>query len=143
MDCARICLVRTNAAAIGCQAFELADVFLQKLWRLSLDLRRIFSGEHARQRRELIHWFSFVSKNLADVDAIAHQLGETGRVLTERGVTRSHCLLAKDALLAGLKEINGSRWTSDLGEAWARALNDVFDAMAPTTAAEPALSLAA
>ncbi len=140
MDGASVCLVRTNAAAVACKAFEIADVFIDRLTAECPDLGRKFRGDRARRRRALVQTFAWVAKNLGCLHSISGDLEATGKRLALSGFGRPHADAARRAILVALQEYSGTAWKPELAAAWGKALDEVFGAM---TIAEARLARAA
>ncbi len=140
MQWSSVCLVRSNAAALGPKATSFADEFLDRFVRECPELSRALTWNREERRRSLLETFAAVVKQAGHSQALATRLIVISAANERRGVRRQHYHLGREILLELLAEYNGPSWNRGLAAAWEELLDHVVIHLSPPQSFEEALA---
>ncbi len=115
--------VRSSFKVVAFRGEELAEQFFTRLFQMQPALRRMFSGDAWQRDRDVMTGLGTLVKNLHRVEVIAYVLEDAGCRCERAGVQPHQFGIARDAMLASLRELLGSKWNAQLEESWTEALN--------------------
>lgn len=137
MTPADIAAIRTDFATVAPQADAFAARFYERLFVIDPDLRPLFPGDLAPQRRKLVQALAMVVAGLDRLDGMIGTIAELGRRHGGYGVEAHHYASVGEAILATLEErIEG--FGDRNRAAWGRAYATLADVMISAASAEPA-----
>jgi len=119
-------LVQTTFATIAPIADDAALLFYQRLFEIAPELRPMFRGDMAEQRRKLMQMLALVVNGLNRPGAIVPGVRNLGRRHVAYGVKDHHYEAVRIALLWALGKTLGEAFTPEVEEAWTHA----YDALA-------------
>lgn len=108
---------------------ELADRFHARLFATNPQMRPLFPRDLSSHKQDFAAGLRQVVKNLNRLDALSASLMEIGSRQERSGWTPGHFGVARQALLATIRDIAGPRWTPELESDWTEALNTVVSLM--------------
>src|SRR5688572_8694945 len=107
MQWSSVCLVRSNAAALGPKATSFADEFIDRFVRECPELSRALTWDREERRRSLLDTFAAVIRQAGHSQSLAARLIVISASNERRGVRRQHYNLGREILLEMLAEYNG------------------------------------
>ena len=123
MTPSQIANVRETFQFIAPQGDEMAEVFFERLFTREPFLRKVLPQDHWIRSRDLLTGMGLLVKNLHRLDAIEHVLTEFGAKAQRAGVSPHHYGLARQAMLATLREFAAETWNDDVESDWTEAFN--------------------
>ena len=112
-------LVQASFTTIAPIADDAAALFYRRLFELDPSLQRLFRGDMAEQRRNLMQMLTAAVKGLDRVDRLVPVVQDLGRRHATYGVEDRHYDTVGAALLWTLEKGLGDAFTSETKEAWA------------------------
>jgi hemoglobin-like flavoprotein len=122
-------LVQGSFAKVVPIADEAARMFYDQLFAIAPQVKPLFKGDMAEQRRKLIAMLATVVGGLGDLPSILPAASALAKRHVDYGVTASHYALVGGALLWTLERGLGSAWTPDVAAAWSSAYTTLSDYM--------------
>ena len=104
---------------------ELVDRFHARFFAQNASLRPLFPRDLSAHKQDFTAGFRHVVRNLHRLDAIAPMLMDVGSRQARAGLTPGHFGMAREVLLATLRDIAGPRWNEQVQQDWTEALNAV------------------
>jgi hemoglobin-like flavoprotein len=108
---------------------ELADRFHARLFAMNPQLRPLFPRDLSSHKQDFAAGLRHVVRHLGRIDALTPMLMDIGSRQARSGLTPGHFGLARESLLATLRDMAGPRWTPELELDWTEALNAVVSIM--------------
>lgn len=121
--------LRTNFKVLTPQGEELFRRFFTRLFNAQPGLRQNLPRDFAQQHRDHLSTLGSVVKNLHRLDAVEHILMDLGARAQRAGVQPQHFGVAREHLVATIRELSGPTWNEDLQADWTEALNVVASVM--------------
>ena len=112
-------LVQNTFAIITPIADDAAVLFYQRLFEIAPELRSMFPGEMAEQRKKLMQMLTAAVKGLDRLDQLVPVVQDLGRRHARYGVEDTHYDTVGEALLWTLEMGLGAAFTSEVRTAWA------------------------
>jgi hemoglobin-like flavoprotein len=111
-------LVETSFQRVAAEADRAADLFYERLFAVSPDVRALFSPDLAEQKKKLMQTLEVAVVNLRHLDSVTPALKEMGRRHVGYGVTVPQYALVGGALIWTLHKMLGADFTPELRAAW-------------------------
>jgi hemoglobin-like flavoprotein len=111
-------LVRHSFDAMWPVHRKFAATFYRHFFELAPDARRLFPDDMERQHVKLMDMIAAIVGALDERELFQSIIRQTGRQHASFGVTPSHYLAFRDALIASLEEQFGAEFTPALRQAW-------------------------
>lgn len=111
-------LVQKSFNSVKVNADQAADLFYERLFSVTPELRAMFPADMAEQKKKLMDMLQVAIDNLHRVDVIMPDIKEMGRRHKGYGVTVSQYALVGGALLWTLEQALGADFTPELKAAW-------------------------
>jgi len=125
----QVAQVQQSFAMVAPVADEAAALFYGRLFEIAPQLRPLFRGDMAEQRRKLMATLAVVVNGLTRLEAILPAASALARRHVDYGVRPDHYRPVGLALLWTLERSLGSQWTPDLAAAWTAAYTTLSDYM--------------
>jgi hemoglobin-like flavoprotein len=125
----QVAQVQQSFAMVAPVADEAAALFYGRLFEIAPQLRPLFRGDMAEQRRKLMATLAVVVNGLTRLEAILPAASALARRHIDYGVRPDHYRPVGLALLWTLERSLGSQWTPDLAAAWTAAYTTLSDYM--------------
>lgn len=135
----QLTVVQDTFAVIAPIADDAAALFYRRLFELDPDLKSMFKGDMAEQRRKLMQMLTAAVKGLNHLDRLMPVVEDLGRRHAGYGVTDAHYETVGTALLWTLEKGLGNAFTREAREAW----TTVYGMLAKTMKNAAARELAA
>lgn len=116
----QITLVQTTFGQVK-DADLLASRFYGRLFEVNPELRALFKGDMADQRKKLIHVLAVVVRSMTSLESIVPAVEALGRRHVGYGITVEHWDMVGSALLWALEDAFGEAFTAEVRDAWAAA----------------------
>ena len=111
-------LVETSFQRIAAEADKAADIFYERLFAVSPDVRALFSPDLAEQKKKLMQTMEVAVVNIRHLDSVTPALKEMGRRHVGYGVTVPQYALVGGALIWTLNRMLGPDFTPEMRAAW-------------------------
>ena len=111
-------LVQESFALVAPIADQAGALFYNRLFQLDPTLRSLFRGDIEEQSKKLMQMLAVAVASLDNVESIVPALHALGRRHDAYGVTKQHFDTVATALLWTLETGLGSRFTSEVRQAW-------------------------
>ena len=111
-------LVQQSFAQIAPVADDAAALFYRRLFQLDPQLRMMFPGDMAGQRKKLMQMLTAAVKGLDHLEQLVPVVQELGRRHAGYGVTDAQYGIVAQALLWTLEKALGRAFTGEMREAW-------------------------
>ena len=112
-------LVQSTFATISPIADDAALLFYQRLFEIAPELRSMFRGDMAEQRRKLMQMLTAAVKGLDRLEQLVPVVQDLGRRHSHYGVEARHYDTVGAALLWTLEMGLGAAFTAEVKDAWA------------------------
>jgi hemoglobin-like flavoprotein len=122
-------LIRRSFDAIWPVRSKMASLFYRRLFELAPDAQRLFPGDMERQHLKLMDMIAAIVGALDERELFQSIISHTGRQHAHFGVSPSHFVAFRDALIWGLEQQFGSAFTSEMREAWTTLYDAVQNEM--------------
>ncbi len=140
MQWSSICLIRSNAAALGPRAHRFADDFLERFVQACPEFSPLMAWTPEERQRALLDTFTALMKQASNSQALSTKLLSITVANERRGIRAHHYYHGRDIMLALLAEYNGPAWAPALAGAWNELLDHVVIQLAPPQSFEEALA---
>lgn len=114
-------LIQTSFVQLLSQADSGAKLFYNRLFELAPDLRPLFKGDMAQQRRNFMDTLQIVVNGLSNLEKLLPSVQALGRRHAGYGVQEEHYETVGEALLWALEQKFGQDFTPELKRAWISA----------------------
>lgn len=121
--------VITNTAEAG-------QLFYNRLFEESPNLKPLFKGDIRDQERKLISLITFAVSKLRNIDQIIEDVRALGTRHKQYGVKDEYYTNVATALLWTLEQGLGARWTEEVKQAWTTLYLTLADVMTKSPAAK-------
>jgi hemoglobin-like flavoprotein len=111
-------LVETSFQRVAAEADKAADIFYERLFAVSPEVRALFSPDLAEQKKKLMQTMEVAVVNLRHLDSVVPALKEMGRRHVSYGVTVPQYALVGGALIWTLNQMLGPDFTPEMRAAW-------------------------
>ena len=132
-------LVQSSFATITPIADDAAVLFYQRLFEMAPELRPMFRGDMAEQRKKLMQMLTAAVKGLDRLEQLVPVVQDLGRRHVHYGVEDRHYDTVGAALLWTLEMGLGAAFTAEVKDAWATVYGILATTM-KTAAAEAQLA---
>ncbi len=122
-------LVKTSFARVEEISDVAADLFYQRLFDASPELRSLFSDDLTDQKKKLMGALKVLVNTLDNPDKLIPILEDMGRKHKTYGVVEDHFVPVADALVWTLEEGLGADFTEDVRHAWTALYSAVASIM--------------
>jgi hemoglobin-like flavoprotein len=133
----QITLVQETFKSVNAIASQAADLFYDRLFEISPQVRPLFPADLTEQKRKLMAMIGTAVGNLHQIEKIVPVVQDLGRRHATYGVKAAHYMSVGDALIWTLGKGLGSAFTDSVKDAWIAAyttLATVMSAAADETA---------
>jgi hemoglobin-like flavoprotein len=118
MSSDQVKLVQGSFAQVAPIADQAAAMFYDRLFEIAPEVKPLFHGDMAEQRRKLMATLTVVINGLADLDGILPAASALAKRHLAYGVKPEHYAAVGEALLWTLERALGTQWSSELAAAW-------------------------
>lgn len=122
-------LVETSFQQVATQADKAADIFYERLFAVSPEVRALFSPDLGEQKKKLMQTLEVAVTNLRFLDRVMPEIKEMGRRHVTYGVTVPHYALVGGALIWTLQHMLGPDFTPEMRAAWTEVYTTLATAM--------------
>jgi len=134
----QVTLVQTSFAQVAPIADQAATMFYDRLFETAPQVKPLFKGDMAEQRRKLITMLGAVVTGLGDLNSILPAASALAKRHAGYGVEAGHYVSVGQALLWTLERGLGPVWTKDVAAAWTAAYSLLSDFMIAEAYGRPA-----
>jgi len=117
----KIALVQQSFAKVVPIADQAAVLFYDRLFEIAPDVKPMFHGDMAEQRRKLMATLGVVVTGLTRIETVLPAASALAKRHVTYGVKDDHYPIVGAALLWTLEKGLGEAWTPDVAEAWTAA----------------------
>jgi hemoglobin-like flavoprotein len=117
----QIKLVQDSFAKVAPIADKAAEIFYDRLFESAPQVRSLFHGDMAEQRRRLVATLAVVVNGLGDLPSVLPAASALAKRHVGYGVRAEHYAVVGEALLWTLARGLGEQWTPDVAAAWTAA----------------------
>lgn len=122
-------LVQSSFEKIEPRVNHLADLFYNRLFEVTPEVRSMFSGDIEEQNNKFAAMLTSSIANLHQFYMVLPQIREMGRRHVDYGVATEHYALVGGALLWVLNQSLGPDFTPEMRSAWTEAHTTLAGAM--------------
>jgi nitric oxide dioxygenase len=117
----QIALVQDSFAKVAPIADQAAVLFYDRLFEIAPNVRPMFRGDMAEQRRKLMSVLGVVVTGLSRLETVLPAASALAKKHVSYGVKDEHYPIVGAALLWTLEKGLGEAWNPELAEAWTAA----------------------
>ena len=117
----QVTLVQDSFAKVAPIADQAAVIFYDRLFEIAPQVRSLFKGDMAEQRRKLMAMLTVVVNGLSKLDTILPAASALAKRHVAYGAQPAHYPVVGAALLWTLEKGLGDAWTPDVASAWGEA----------------------
>jgi hemoglobin-like flavoprotein len=117
----QIALVQQSFAKVAPISDQAAALFYDRLFEVAPQLRSLFPGDMAEQRKKLMATLAVVVNGLDRLDTVLPAASALAKRHVKYGVAPDHYAIVGNALLWTLERGLGAHWTNELAAAWSEA----------------------
>lgn len=117
----QISLVQDSFAKVVPIADQAAEIFYARLFEIAPQVKPLFKGDMAKQRRALMGTLAVVVNGLSNLPSVLLAASALAKKHVGYGVEASHYPLVGAALLWTLEKGLGEAWTPEVASAWTEA----------------------
>lgn len=121
MNPSQIALVQDSFAKVAPIADQAAVLFYDRLFEIAPNVRPMFRGDMAEQRRKLMSVLGVVVTGLSRLETVLPAASALAKKHVSYGVKDEHYPIVGAALLWTLEKGLGEAWNPELAEAWTAA----------------------
>jgi nitric oxide dioxygenase len=114
-------LVQQSFAKVAPIADGAAEIFYDRLFEIAPQVRSLFHGDMAEQRRRLVATLAVVVNGLGDLPSVLPAASALAKRHVGYGVQPEHYAVVGEALLWTPARGLGEQWTPDTAAAWTAA----------------------
>jgi hemoglobin-like flavoprotein len=114
-------LVQQSFAKVAPIADQAAEMFYARLFEIAPQVRSLFHGDMAEQRRRLVATLAVVVNGLGDLPSVLPAASALAKRHVGYGVRPEHYAVVGEALLWTLERGLGPQWTPETAAAWTAA----------------------
>ena len=117
----QVSLVQDSFAKVVPIADQAAVIFYDRLFEIAPQVKPLFKGDMAKQRRALMGTLGVVVNGLSNLPTVLPAASALAKKHVGYGVEAAHYSLVGAALLWTLEKGLGEAWTPDVASAWTEA----------------------
>ena len=117
----QISLVQQSFAKVAPIADQAAVLFYDRLFEIAPDVKPMFHGDMAEQRRKLMATLGVVVAGLTRLETVLPAASALAKKHVSYGVKDEHYPIVGSALLWTLEKGLGEAWTPETADAWTTA----------------------
>ena len=117
----KIALVQDSFAKVVPIADQAAILFYDRLFEIAPEVKPMFHGDMAEQRRKLMSVLGVVVTGLSRLETVLPAASALAKKHVTYGVKDEHYPIVGSALLWTLEQRLGEAWNPELAEAWTTA----------------------
>ena len=117
----QVSLVQDSFAKVVPIADQAAVIFYDRLFEIAPQVKPLFKGDMAKQRRALMGTLGVVVNGLSNLPTVLPAASALAKKHVGYGVEAAHYSMVGAALLWTLEKGLGEAWTSDVASAWTEA----------------------
>jgi hemoglobin-like flavoprotein len=117
----KITLVQDSFAKVAPIADQAAVMFYDRLFEIAPEVKPMFHGDMAEQRRKLMATLGVVVTGLTRLETILPAASALAKKHVSYGVKNEHYPIVGSALLWTLEKGLGDAWNPELADAWTTA----------------------
>lgn len=117
----QIALVQDSFAKVAPISDTAAELFYGRLFEIAPEVKRMFHGDMAEQRRKLMATLGVVVTGLTRLETVLPAASALAKKHVTYGVKDEHYPIVGAALLWTLEKGLGDAWTPETAEAWTTA----------------------
>jgi hemoglobin-like flavoprotein len=117
----QITLVQQSFAKVAPIADQAATMFYGRLFEIAPQVKPLFQGDMAEQRRKLMATLAVVVNGLGNLETVLPAASALAKRHIDYGVKPEHYSVVGVALLWTLERGLGAQWTTELAAAWTAA----------------------
>ncbi|MCR6734285.1 MAG: globin domain-containing protein [Afipia sp.] len=117
----QISLVQDSFAKVVPIADQAAEIFYARLFEIAPQVKPLFKGDMAKQRRALMGTLAVVVNGLSNLPSMLPAASALAKKHVGYGVEASHYPIVGSALLWTLEKGLGEAWTPEVASAWTEA----------------------
>lgn len=121
-------------------AGQAAAMFYDRLFEIAPEVKPLFRGDMAEQRRKLMTTLGVVVRGLGNLPSILPTARKLARQHVAYGVEPAHYAPVGAALLWTLERGLGEAWTAAVADAWAAAYRTLSEVMIGAAYGRPAVA---
>lgn len=121
--------LRVSSERLAPQLGDVSATFYARLFAAAPEVRRLFAPDMTRQRGHFEAALALLLRNLALIDVLGPSLMALGAEHVAYGTRTEHYDVARDCLLAALREHSGDAWTAEVERDWSDAIAAVVQPM--------------
>jgi hemoglobin-like flavoprotein len=121
MTPSQVKLVQDSFAKVAPIADQAAEIFYGRLFEIAPEVRSLFHGDMAEQRRRLVATLAVVVNGLGDLPSVLPAASALAKRHVGYGVRPEHYAVVGEALLWTLARGLGEQWTPEVAAAWTAA----------------------
>lgn len=125
MSLSQMNAVRESFRELSPRGDELAERFFERLFAGAPELRGVLPKDHWMRARDLLSGLGTLVKNLHRLEAIDHVLMEFGVRAQKAGVLPRHYGIARQAMIATMRDMLNAEFDAELERDWTQTLNTV------------------
>lgn len=129
----QIDLVQTSFLRVSRNSDRIADLFYERLFDVTPDVRGLFPADLGAQKRKLTAMLVSFVGNLHQIYSVMPAVRELGKRHVGYGVTVTHYALVGGALLWAIERELGDEFTPEMRAAWTEVYTALAGAMNGTT----------
>ncbi len=114
-------LVQDSFSKVAPIADQAAAMFYGRLFEIAPEVKPLFHGDMAEQRRKLMTALTMIVNNLRDLPSILPAASALAKKHVGYGVQPEHYASVGAALLWSLEKGLGAQWTKPVSDAWVEA----------------------
>jgi hemoglobin-like flavoprotein len=123
----QVALVQDSFAKVAPIADQAAAMFYGRLFEIAPEVKPLFHGDMAEQRKKLMTTLGVVVRGLSDLPAILPAASKLAKQHVVYGVKPVHYAPVGAALLWTLEKGLGDAWSAPVAEAWAAAYATLYE----------------
>lgn len=117
----QVALVQESFAKVAPISEQAAVLFYDRLFEIAPQVKPMFHGDMAEQRRKLMATLGVVVTGLTKIETVLPAASALAKKHVGYGVKSEHYPIVGSALLWTLEKGLGDAWTPELAEAWTGA----------------------
>ncbi len=117
--------IRRSHEVVADRGEELSERFYARLFAIQPVLRALLPRDEWQRTRDLVAGLGLVVKGIERPGSVEHLLMDFGAKAERTGISPHQYGMARQALIAAMRETMGAEWTDDLEQDWTDALNSV------------------
>ena len=129
MKAKQIQLVKETWGYVIAKSDEAGELFYSRLFEVAPGVKHMFKGEMKEQSRKLMGMITVIVAKLDKLDTIINDIKSLAQRHNKYGTKREHYAVVGECLIWTLQKGLGSRWTSEMEQAWITVYKILSQAM--------------